>query len=70
MWSTMSDSMGLEKIRQTEESIKDLEHLLSQRKEDNQRLKSYFEKTNNEIKAIGRNGEYDEKLYQIKQDLK
>jgi len=51
-----------------EEALKDSELKLQEKKEENQRLKGYFTKTNNEIKAINRNGEYDEKLYKVKED--
>lgn len=40
------------RVRQTEEAIKDSEIVLQARKEENQKLKSYFTRTGNELKTI------------------
>ena len=49
-----------------EETIKETLQIVEQKRDENQRLKSYFSKTNTEIKSIHWNGEYDEKLYKVK----
>ena len=62
LWATMRGSMNLEKVHLAEETIKEKQEELAKLKDQNASLKDWFAWTNEELKKINRNGEYDEKL--------